>query len=183
MEFDSSKDIHFYSKFIREGILLDTSPLILYFLGEFDKENNTDFVRIWKKGDVPYTYEDYLFFKSFLGNIPFEKLYITPHIFHEFYKHIQKILPTNKFHDFFQHNINLLMQLKEEPVNKNDLMSHHFFDKLEIGEHSLYLLKKDEIPCVILTDEERKMPKIFQKDNEVLLILLKDAINKMINSQ
>ena len=182
MEFDSSKDIHFYSKFIKEGILLDTSPLVLYFLGEFDKAHQTNFVCMWKKGNIPYTYEDYLFFKNFLGNIPFKKLCITSHIFHEFYKHIQKILPSNKFHLFFQHNVNLLMQLTEKPVNKNDLMGHHFFDKLEIGEHSLYLLKENEIPCTILTDDERKMPKIFQNDKEVLLILMKDAINKMINS-
>jgi len=181
MEFDPSKDIYFYSKFIRGGVLLDTSALILYFLGEFDKEHKTNFVSVWKNGNIPYTYEDYLFFKNFLDNIPFEKLCITPHIFHEFYKHIQRILPQNKFNSFFQHNIDLLVQLTEEPVHKNDLMLHNLFDKLEIGEHSLYLTKKDEIPCVILTDDERKMPNLFQDDKEVLLILMKDAINKMMN--
>ncbi|MBU2104546.1 MAG: hypothetical protein KKF67_02105, partial [Nanoarchaeota archaeon] len=156
--------------------------LVLYFLGEFDKKNKTNFVNLWKKGNMPYTYEDYLFFKQFLGNMPFERLCITPHIFHEFYKHIQRILPKDRFYPFFQHNIDLLVQLSEEHVNKNDLMIHHFFDKLEIGEHSLYLLKKEEIPCVILTDDEREMPKIFQDDKDVLLILMKDAIRKMINS-
>ena len=115
-----------------------------------------------------------------MGNIPFEKLYITPHIFHEFYKKIQKIL-NNRFHHFFDYNKDLLIKLSEKQVNKNDLMTHYFFDKLEIGEHSLYMIKEPQQPCVILTDGERKMLPIFKEDKEVLLVFIKNVIDYMNN--
>lgn len=180
MQFEPDKSIYIYSKFFREGILIDTSPLLIYFLGEYDKHHNTSFIEKWKKGDKSYTYLDYSFLKEFL-KIPFEKLYITPHIFHEFYKHLQQIIPKDKFHKFFEHNINLLIQLTEEYVDKNDLMTHYLFDKLEIGEHSLYMLKKEEKPCVILTDDERKTLPIFEEDEEVLLVFVSDAIRYVMN--
>lgn len=180
MKFESDKSIHYYSNFFRQGILMDTSPLIIYFLGEYDKKHKTSLIEKWKKGNEPYTFLDYDYLKNFLGTIPFERLCITPHIFHEFYKHLQKILD-NKFHKFFNYNIDLLMKLHEKNVDKNDLMTHNFFDKLEIGEHSLYMVKEKEQPCVILTDDERKTLPIFENDKEVLLVFIKDIINYMNN--
>ena len=180
MKFESDRPIHNYSRFFRQGILMDTSPLIIYFLGEYDKYHNTSFIEQWKKGNKPYSFLDYTFLKEFLKIVPFERLYITPHIFHEFYKHLQKIL-RNRFHQFFKHNINLLITLQEEYVDKNDLMTHHFFEKLEIGEHSLYMLKEEEQPCVILTDEERKTLPVFEENKEVLLVFVKDVIARMMN--
>jgi len=182
MRFNPQDSIFDYSKFFRCGILIDTSPLIIYFLGEFDKNYNTSFIKEWKRRNKAYTHLDYVFLKKFLGTIPFEKLYITPHIFHEFYKHLQNILlPKEKFYQFFKYNIDLLMQLKEEYVDKNDLMNHCFFNKLEIGEHSLYILKKEDDPCVILTDAERQTLFCFEKDKDVLLVFVKDVIDHMIN--
>lgn len=180
MKFESDKSIYYYSKFFRQGILMDTSPLIIYFLGEYDKKHETSLIEEWKKGNKSYTSLDYDYLKRFLGSIPFEKLCITPHIFHEFYKHLQKIL-NSRFYHFFNYNIDLLMRLHEKPVNKNDLMTHPYFDKLEIGEHSLYMIKEEEQLCAILTDDERKTLPIFRDNKEVLLVFIKDVINYMNN--
>jgi len=163
--------------------MVDTSPLIIFFLGEFDKNKQTNFIEKWTKGNKSYTSTDYIFLKKFLDGSPFEKLCITPHIFHEFYKHIQQVLGNRLFYEFFDYNIDFLMVLKEEYVDKNNIMSHPFFKKLEIGEHSLYLVKEKDKPCCILTDEERQLKPCFEDDKEVLLILVKDAIFQMMNAQ
>src|SRR3989344_5513836 len=132
MELDLSKDISNYKRFFRDGIFIDTGPLMLLFYGEYDEKNHTDFL---EKEDYEKIHFESLV--NFLKGIPTEKLrlIITPHIFTEFYKHAQDDF-NGKFNSFFNECIDYLLKIEEEPVNKNDMITHKNFIKFEIGELS-----------------------------------------------
>ena len=183
MKFNPQETLHNkkYIKHYRQGLLVDTYPLLLYFIGEFDEKNGTNFVEKLQNKSNYYTKQDYLFLKQFIQVIQFKKLLITPHIFHEFYKHASTVLDKQQFYAFFDYNKDMLELLNEESIHKNKLMSHPYFKKLEIGELSLYMLKEDETFCAILTDDERKTLPLFEGDKKVLLILVNDAISHMMN--
>ncbi len=174
------KSICKYSCFLRNGLLLDTSVLMIYFLGEYDYKNNTNYLKQWTNDGIPYSELDYQSLKRFIDRASFSKLYITPHIFHEFYKHAQKILKEN-LDPFFKNSMEKLIRINEENVDKNDILAHKYFDKLEIGEHSLYILK-ESIHSAILTDDERKTIPLFCEDKKLLLIPIREAIKFTLNS-
>lgn len=180
MLFDPSEQIFNYSKFLRNGILLDTSVLMIYFLGKYDEDNSTNYLSNWKKDGVSYSNIDYEAIKKFIDQIPVKKICITPHIFHEFYKHIQKIIGNEMMH-FFELISDRLLLITEENVNKNDLITHKHFNKLEIGEHSLYIVKENQ-QSAILTDDERKTIPLLCEDNNTLLIKIRDAIIYIMNN-
>lgn len=182
MKFKPTIQVHKYAKYYRDSLLIDTGPLLLYFLGEFDAKNGTGFVEELQNKSSYYTQLDYEFLKKFIQIIQFKRLLITPNIFHEFYKHVQMLLGDKKLYDFFQYNKPLLELLTEEHVPKNKLICHPYFEKLEIGELSLYMLKENEKFCAILTDDKRKTESLFNEENKkVLLILVEDAISHIIN--
>jgi hypothetical protein len=180
MIYNPNDNIYEYSKFLRNALLLDTSVLMIYFLGDYDAKNDTKYLSEWKKNGVSYSDIDYQALKKFIDGIPIEKICITPHIFHEFYKHAQKITKNN-LHPFFKQSIDKLLLITEENVTKDELIVHKYFDKLEIGEHSLYIVKEDDYSA-ILTDDERNTVPLLKDDEKLLLIKIRDAIIYTLNS-
>lgn len=94
-------------KFFREGVLIDTAPLMILFLGHYDKINGTNHLN---KFDSKYGILDYDLLTQFLSGLRPFILKITPNIFHEFYKHSQKILDEDLF-NFFPNILDYLLKL------------------------------------------------------------------------
>ena len=138
MKFDLSKDISTCGRFFRDCVFIDTGPLMLLFYGEYDKKNNTNFLK--KEG---YESIHFTSLVTFLRGIPTDRLrlMITPHVFTEFYKHAQADF-NNKFNSFFNECIDYMLKIEEKTVNKNDIMVHENFIKFEIGELSLFCLRE-----------------------------------------
>jgi len=168
------KNISSYRKYFNDGLLLDNGPLMLIFYGEYDKINGTNYL---KKIDYQKYHFDALI--RFISGVPTNKLIITPHIFHELWKHSQKDFD-DKLKDFFNLAFNKLINMKERHTNKEDMLNHDLFIKLEIGEHSLVCACNDQTcktknPHALLHDD-RKLCGILRKDNDILTINLKKDI-------
>jgi hypothetical protein len=129
--------------FFSNGLLMDTGPLYLFLVGRHYPE---------KLNDFGYSKEEFEYLDTFLSGIPYKKLVITPHIFHELYKHVQKIFGgCNCFIEKMKED---LIIIEEEYVKKNEILNCCYFKFFEIGEHSLYLAF-GKSPTAILTDSKR----------------------------
>ena len=105
-------------KYVKKGVLIDTAPLLILFLGYYDKEHNTHHLTQF---DSKYGQLDYEMLTIFLSGFKPFILRITPHIFHEFYKHAQKILG-KRLHDFFPKIESFLIQIREQYIHKNEII-------------------------------------------------------------
>jgi len=192
MLFELHKAIHSlliknYNKFLKYDILLDTAPLFLYIIGNFDEKNNTNLLKIFG-----YSTDD---FKLLMKMIHLFKksqynFVITPYIFHEFIKHIQddckKIyteahycgLIIKKVSEFIKP---ILREVKEaKNMSKEDFIKHpHFLGKLEIGDISIDIVdkKKEECPMVFTDDAGIKEEYENEENKEVLVIYFTDIRN------
>lgn len=135
---DLTKHISHYAPFFNKGkMLLDTGPLLLLTYGLYDKKASTSFLN--KIGYQPINFEALSKFLMSRHTKHSKKLrlIITPHIFTEFYKHVEKDF-NGKMHDFFKIVAPTLINLKERNICKNTLLNHPHFIELEIGELSLF---------------------------------------------
>ena len=106
--------------------------------------------------------------------MPTNTFIITPHVFHEFYKHSQKIFG-NQLKDFFLMFIDDLKEIKERDVSKNTLLEHELFVELEIGDHSLVCSCECDKTHAILHDDRKVCGKLAD-NREILTISLKEHI-------
>ncbi len=162
-----------YKRFFEKGVLLDTGPLMLLFYGEFDKKYGTQF-----KSKINYTDKDYEVFNTFIRGVPTSKFIITPHIFHEFYKHAQRDFP-GRFQDFFNDCFDKLIQMEEKQTKTEDLLTHNMFFELEIGEHSLVCSCSNDKTSAIIHDERHLCGKL-KKNERILTISFKEQIKPWI---
>mgnify|MGYP001606006132 CR=1 FL=1 len=165
-------------KYVKKGVLIDTAPLLILFLGYYDKKHKTSYLH---KFDSGYTIFDYELLRTFLSGLRPFRLKITPHIFHEFYKHIQNLLDS-RLYDFFPEISEYLLKIKEQHILKNDIINHELFEKLEIGEHSLFLTIQEGKYGCILTDE-RKVCGILEKNHSVLTMNYSNEIKPFLLTQ
>jgi hypothetical protein len=147
--------------FFSKGLLLDTGVLYLFLIGKHAPD---------KLSNMGYSKEDFDYLQKFLETITIKKLVITPHIFTEFYKHVQTAFSGASFPAVFDKMRADLLEIEEEPVNKNEILLCPHFDDFEIGEHSLYLAY-GELPTAILTDEKRGRFDGKLKDDQKKLVM------------
>jgi hypothetical protein len=74
--------------FFSKGLLLDTGVLYLFLIGKHAPD---------KLSNMGYSKEDFDYLQKFLETITIKKLVITPHIFTEFYKHVQTAFSGESF--------------------------------------------------------------------------------------
>lgn len=173
MEINLSKDISHYKKFFREGIFLDTGSLMLLFYGEYDRLNNSNYLK-----DIGYDKNHFEALTRFIMGSPTKKgnrlrLIITPHIFTEFYKHVERDFDKKtNFKRFFKQSTDQLLNIEQQEVCKNKLLKSDKFVRLEIGEVSLFCLcepyKHDKFHVIIHHDGG--IDRELEKDKNILTI-------------
>jgi len=168
MEWDFSKNISNYKRFFKEGIFIDTGPLMLLFYGDYDSKNNTNFLT--KEGYLLLHFEALRGFLQGCTSKPL-RLIITPHVFTEFYKHVQKDFE-KQFSTFFSGCVDRLKQIEEKNVSKDDLLTHRDFFKFEIGELSLFCLREPirHYKFHVILHHDSKIDQQHQKDKNILTI-------------
>ena len=158
------------SKFMRNGILIDTDILLILFIGEFDKNNNTNYLKELHAEEL-----DFRFIHRFLNSLKKIKYIITPHIFHEFYKHIQAIFLEEDFKKFFKIFKDYIVSLEEKHIDKNKIINHHLFGTLEIGEHSLFMVG-DSYDYFCIFSDTRIISDCLCSNSKCLTIFYKEDI-------
>lgn len=159
----------FYPIFNR-GIFLDTGPLFILICGHYDKNNGTCLIENFNANisignkDNEYKTYDYNYLLAFLNSLSSNKipLFVTPHIFTEFIKHLWKIADNpQQFKDVINNSFKTKSQIKDII---HDTFCNCFFDeedflnkKLEVGDISIIICAKKEKEnkgaIAILTDD------------------------------
>ncbi len=166
--FERSETLPFFSR----GLLIDTGPLFLFLLGKYAPNKLVDF---------GYTVQDFSYLIDFLSSIHSNKLVITPHVFHEFYKHTQKIF-ANGHSAMLKQMSSELKEIHEENIAKDDILHSAYLEMFEIGELSLYLAYHD-LPTAILIDEQRGVfsGKLRDDDHRLVMNFRSDIVPFMQN--
>ena len=157
-----------YYPILKRGIFLDTAPLFILVCGHYDKIKNTKLIENFASNigqDSRYKLYDYEYLLAFLNSVDKSKvpLYITPHVFTEFIKHLTEIVKDPKqFGDILNTSFKPKGYLKEivyENLLNNFLTEEDFLNKtLEVGDISILLCARKEKQkngaITILTDDK-----------------------------
>ncbi len=167
-------------KFSRNGLFLDTGILYLFLVGEYDSLKATDHLK-----EFSYNLTDYALLNRFISMTGVRNLIITPHIFTEFCKHIQKEFGI-KYHDFFPIVADKFFLIEEKQSDKNEIIRDHYHLKLlEIGEHSIIVCKEmkenTNNMCGIITDDS-KISRLLETNGRVLVMDFKNKIKWILLS-
>lgn len=189
-------DIHSHSphlKLLKRGIFLDTAPLFILVVGHYDKINKTNFVRKFqskrrdKNLERSYQVHDYDYLLAFLNSIGVGKckLFITPHVFTEFIKHLWEFVDDKEhFRKILKESLGTKWYIEEIPSNYVDFLSEEYLldKKLEIGDTSITILAKnnDYAAITILTDD-LPFAEISDKSNNFLTIYYQDIWSGTMN--
>lgn len=152
---------------LKRGIFLDTAPLFILICGHYDKINGTKIIENFCANigeDAHYKLYDYDYLLAFLNSISKSvPLYLTPHIFTEFIKHLAEYVKDSKqFNDILHTSFKSRGSLKDmfhEQFCNEFLCEDDFLDKiLEVGDVSIVICAKKEKmergAITILTDDK-----------------------------
>ncbi len=169
MRIDLSKSLSSYRKFFCKGLLIDNGPLMLIFYGAYDKKYGTNYIK-----KIGYDHHHYEALNRLINGVPTNKLVMTPHIFHEFYKHAQSDFDS-KLLEFFKGCFDKLIKMEERHVHKNVILTPDLFIELELGEHSLICTCQADEAHAILHDD-RKVGGKLKERGDILTISLKEEV-------
>lgn len=153
-------------KLLPKGVFLDTAPLFILVVGHYDKLNNTQFVKRFqsksKEKNRSYEVYDYNYLLAFLNSCGLGKrydLFITPHIFTEFVKHLWEIVDNPKhFQKIIETCFKTKWYIKEKLLEHVKIIQEANFlgKRLQIGDVSLIIADNDDNKTfrTILTDDE-----------------------------
>ncbi len=162
------KILHKYAQLLKTGILLDTNPLFIYLIGPYDKLHGTNFLY----ADLKHTEEDYDALITFMN--AFSQLgynfYVTPHVFTEVTKHIQKSLPCNKHQEVIKFCTRKFEGIKEEyceEMSAPNILKQSLFRKGVLEAADISLLHHKEHKAILI-----KNPTFVRtQDTEDILVL------------
>lgn len=163
---NSKSNIRIYN-YLRKGILIDTAPLYLMVVGKYDDKNNTHYLKHFK-----FDSQDYYCFINFINSINKYQFFITPHIFTEFVKHINKAIPNEKHFAEVMDYIGFFFGfINERYINKNQIIKEKFFRNkvCEIGDISLTLLGNN-MNCGVLITQDMIFAGHCEKEHKFLII-------------
>lgn len=153
-----NKIISEYHKMLENGILLDTTPLLILFLGKFDKDNRTKLLEKFsiKEASIErrLNSDDFELLIKFINGLKYFGFFITPHIFTETIKHIWGETSKEQFQTITKYLLNEYSFLQEFPVCYKEISKNELFQnkKLEIGDISLMIENNKKSKTVISTD-------------------------------
>ena len=124
-------------------IITDTSPLLLFLMGSYDKNAIEDFKRLEKYDSVDY---DLLF--QFLAK---RKIIVTPQVLSEV-SNFAKELKQNRFSEFLEENRSILEKINEKYIPKTEVLSSQEVLKFGFTDASI-ILAAEENNAVVLTDD------------------------------
>ncbi len=138
---------HILLRLTRDGILIDTTILILYLVGVFDKRNKTNNLKRVNM-DI-YDFDSFIRFKE---RLKIKNIYVTPNVLTETYNQIE-----NKIGSwFFESNLieikEIINNLEELYKTKEEIISLESFGRFDFTDLSLYLTTKDNINTFITAD-------------------------------
>lgn len=156
---------------LNRGIFLDTAPLFILICGHYDKNKGTHLIerfnaKIMKDNkDADYKTYDYNYLLAFLNSLNKNKipLFITPHVFTEFIRHLSEIIGNpEQFREVINFSFKSKKQIKDKLHNafcdcffeENDFLDK----KLQVGDVSIIICikeeKKNNGAVTILTDDK-----------------------------
>lgn len=167
---------------IKRGILIDTTPLFILIVGHYDKTHNTEFIKNFQskiRGEEkdydfrPYDYEYLLAFLNSTGLAKF-KLFVTPHIFTEFIKHLWVAIDNPiTFQAILEDSLKSKKYIQDVSIESLKLLEEEDFlnKKLEIGDISVYFSTKQKIGgCVAILTDDKVFANIMDKKYGLLVI-------------
>ncbi|MBI4981230.1 hypothetical protein HZC30_06795 [Candidatus Woesearchaeota archaeon] len=182
-----------YIKSIKRGIFLDTAPLYILVVGHYDSVHGTRLISKFQSKSLGkqrnYEVYDYHYLLAFLNSIGLGKdynLYITPHIFTEFIKHLWEIDQSN-FKNILETIFKNKWYIREKNPSYDCFINHIDFmrKRLEIGDISLTIVCNSE-SCLekpiktILTDDE-PFQRIADKEYGFIVIYYNDIRNGTVS--
>lgn len=160
------------SKFIKKGIVIDTGILYLFFIGWYDLENETEFLKKFN-----YNHEDFETLSEFQSSHAIKKYYVTPHIFSEFYLNVKKHLPPIHFERFNRRFLLQFHSLSEKHIHKNDILAHPEFLDYKLGDVSIIIsthnLSEKHNKFAYFT-ADHKLVKKYEKHKKILALHFED---------
>lgn len=171
-----------YGRFLRQDVVFDTGPLFLYLIGSFDSKEGTHLLDLFH-----YTLDDYQLLLKIIHLFKKDQTHfvLTPHIFHEFIKHIQtdiesiytdKLALAQLFEKLRKFLHFPLQQMQEHPTEKNKIMHHELFlFQWEVGDISLDVVSTLHNNCNILLTDDKKFTKAYATRDDLLLISFQDV--------
>lgn len=161
------RDIALISKYHRifeKGILLDTTLLLVLFLGKYDKDNNTKLLEYFDINEAgstrKLTCKDFKILQQFINGLNRFGFFITPHIFTETVTHIRDKTTCQQFEVIMKYLLGEYSFLQEYHAPCKKICENVFFQrkKLEIGDVSLMI------------ENDKKSKTIFSADTQLNLI-------------
>lgn len=134
-------------KYRKNGIIVDTNLLLLYFVGLYNPRIIGNFQRLSKKG---YTSQDFRILLTFLRN--FSKIVITPHVLTELSNLAMQGFSEKEFQTFFGNILSELFQLEEMNVDKDTILNTAHLPKFGFTDTAISVAAKEEGYLVITDD-------------------------------
>lgn len=127
----------------RKPIITDTSPLLLFLIGLYDKNAIKNFKRLSPK----YDSEDYDLVFQFIAK---RKIIVTPQVLSEVSNFAEGL--KNKFSEFIEGNRPTLEKIIEKYVPKTDILASQEVIKFGFTDASIILAAR-ETNALVLTDD------------------------------
>lgn len=132
---------------LRNGLLIDTKPLILFLVSIYDSRNGTDFLR-----SFGFDSRDSFYLHSFIEFFKVGKLYTTPQVMTETFYFIKKAMK-DSYNRFVWETMNVMLDMQEEYAGKNILLKEDCFIKFDFADVSLIATLKKLRELAIITDD------------------------------
>lgn len=164
-----------YDTIFKNGILMDTTPLLILFLGKYDEENNTKLLQNFDINETGVTRKlnlsDFQLLRQFINRLNRFHFYMTPQIFTETIKHIWENTSNEQFNTIVNYFCCDYSFLKEYFTPYEKICKHDLFHrkKLEIGDISLMINNDKKSKTVISSDMQ--LISIFESNGFLVIPL------------
>lgn len=138
------------SRHQRNGVLVDTNLLLVYFVGNYDYATGYQTINRSRYTKGNYEPEDFGILDALLNK--FTVIITTPHILAEV-SNLIKLLPTGADTFCMELLWKTIPSLEERHISAGELAKEDVFPEYGVADTSI--LKAAEQPCLVLTDDFR----------------------------
>ena len=134
--------------FLRNGIIIDTRPLLLFLVGIYDNRKNRNHLN-----NFNFHKNDFSYLERFIEAFEIKKFYTTPQILTETFYFVRKKL-RGEYKEFIEEmNEILINKIDEKYFHKDTLLSQEFFIKFDFPDVSLIVSFEFSDKLAIITDD------------------------------